>query len=203
MHRPLRPLVPRPSSSFRVFAGPRRRSRPRRSLNWRCQSGVAPRPTSAPMPRRKPGTHLGHEVLVAILLAFAGLALGGCEEESAFAECTIPSQVDKACSARADGTVYTCLFEHPECIEGGLCATWQGSKPFCTGSCDPLECSAGDICRGTCPAGATCLASQDRHFCVPDECDPSDCPAGEPCRDCPEGRKVCAVLGDRHACVAE
>lgn len=116
-------------------------------------------------------------VRLALTLALLGvglltLGLGGCDPEPIFGSCEFSASIVKTCEEEAETTVFNCVVAplpateqtsstngHPSCLEK-VCASWQGSDPFCTKECTD---NAG------CPDGSTCQEHLEIRFCVPDE----------------------------------
>ncbi len=101
----------------------------------------------------------------------------GCVETEDYAPCTFDPCLYAQCSVQgeqlevADGSEirFSCAVDHPQC-PGEICLRFEGSGPFCTQLCDPLDGEAA------CPGVAECIEylgeAGDRdaiHYCVPPE----------------------------------
>jgi hypothetical protein len=93
-------------------------------------------------------------------LGLASLALAGCDgPPGPFEPCPLSQSILNVCAEDAEGTVITCVVEsHPMCTDG-ICASWEGSEPFCSNPCDT---------DADCPSGSACLDYLALSFCVPE-----------------------------------
>ena len=94
-------------------------------------------------------------------MLFLVLATGitGCADEEVFIDCPFSNSIEASCSSLDDTVAFTCVVEsHPFCLDE-ICASWEGSRSFCT---QPCEVDAD------CPAESTCKDSLNLSFCVPD-----------------------------------
>ena len=96
--------------------------------------------------------------LIALLLLSLSAAIGGCADEEVFIDCPFSNSIETSCSSLDETVAFTCVVEsHPFCLEE-ICASWEGSRSFCTQACE-LDVD--------CPAESTCKASLNLKFCVP------------------------------------
>ena len=92
------------------------------------------------------------------LVAACALTLAGCADEEVFIDCPFSNSIEASCSSYDDTVAFTCVVEsHPFCLEE-ICASWEGSRSFCTQPCEV------DV---DCPADSACKQSLDLKFCVP------------------------------------
>ena len=100
-----------------------------------------------------------------VLLAFAALTFAvtaaSCADEEVFIDCPLSNSIEASCTSLDETVAFTCVVEsHPFCLDK-ICASWEGSRSFCTQSCTV----DGDDC----PESSSCQTSLDISFCVPDE----------------------------------
>jgi hypothetical protein len=94
-------------------------------------------------------------ILVAIGIGFTVI---GCDPEPPFGTCPLSATILEVCEEEATDAVFSCVVaSHPVCLDE-VCASWQGSEPFCTLMCED------DV---QCPEGSTCETYLDDRFCVP------------------------------------
>lgn len=105
-----------------------------------------------------------HTRTILLLASLALLALtsglGACADEELFIDCPFSNSIETSCSSLDDTVAFTCVVEsHPFCLDE-ICASWEGSRSFCT---QPCEVDAD------CPAESICKDSLSLSFCVPNE----------------------------------
>ena len=93
-------------------------------------------------------------------LALAGLlGMSGCADEEEYIDCPFSNSIEASCTSLDDTVAFTCVVEsHPFC-QDKICASWEGSRSFCTMACEIDE---------DCPSASTCQSSLSLNFCVPD-----------------------------------
>lgn len=112
-------------------------------------------------------TALRSRSVIVLAAALAALLIGACEDD--YGEpCDLPTSaaVEAYCEPTEDengATTATCAFTNSTQCETRMCATYIGSRGFCTMDCDP-EAADG------CPSGSLCLAmpATGVAFCVPE-----------------------------------
>jgi hypothetical protein len=97
-------------------------------------------------------------ILASFALMTLASGLGACADEELFIDCPFSNSIETSCSSLDDTVAFTCVVEsHPFCLEE-ICASWEGSRSFCTQPCEI------DV---DCPAESTCRESLNLSFCVP------------------------------------
>ncbi len=111
-------------------------------------------------------------LVVASTLLVMALAFGACDEDPDFMHCPLSNSIIEVCEQQAGGAaVFTCVVEqHPFCVDA-ICASWEGSDPFCTRAC------ATDT---DCPSASTCREYLELRFCVPSSALPVEPAEEEP-----------------------
>ncbi len=86
------------------------------------------------------------------------LGVAGCEDPADFESCPLSQSIVEACQADDTNSVLTCVVgDHPMCEES-ICASWEGSEPFCSRACQTVA---------DCPADSTCEQHLGTQLCVP------------------------------------
>jgi len=97
--------------------------------------------------------------LFGLLFLSVAAGISGCADEEVFIDCPFSNSIESSCSSLDDTVAFTCVVEsHPFCLDE-ICASWEGSRSFCTQRCEV------DV---DCPAESTCKESLSLSFCVPD-----------------------------------
>ena len=121
--------------------------------------------------RRLSGKARAAGLSAAMIVSVAALTGAGCDPDPLFGSCEFSASIVETCEEEAETTVYNCVVAplpaneqrsstngHPSCLEK-VCASWQGSDPFCTRECEQ---------DADCPAASTCQEHLEVKFCVPD-----------------------------------
>ena len=115
-----------------------------------------------------------HLWLLSLVVCAACVACEGGAEQ--FISCKLDPKIEDLglCTddvEAASNTSESCVIsDHPQCPEG-VCLSWAGSEPFCTGSCQTdgdggSDCPTGSICRGY---GLDADGTASARYCVQDD----------------------------------
>jgi hypothetical protein len=98
--------------------------------------------------------------LLILTILFVGFATSSCADEETFIDCPFSNSIEESCTSYDATVAFTCVVEsHPFCPDQ-ICASWEGSRSFCSQACtDDVDC----------PEASTCRTSLSLSFCVPDE----------------------------------